>query len=52
MLTAKQNMIECMKAGGNPDRFVNQYEAIRLLFHPFMLTNPQPQKGQLNVVNA
>ena len=52
MLTAKQNMIECMKAGGNPDRFVNQYEAIRLLPHPFMLTSPQPQKGQLNVVNA
>lgn len=25
MLTAKQNMIECMKAGGNPDRFVNQH---------------------------
>lgn len=34
MLTAKQNMIECMKPGGNPDRFVNQYEAIQLLFTP------------------
>ena len=41
MLTAKQNMIECMKGSkGNPDRFVNQYEAIQLLFHPFLLANP------------
>ena len=52
MLTAKQNMIECMKAGGHPDRYVNQYEAIKLLFHPFMFTSPSPQKGQTNIVNA
>ena len=52
MLTAKQNMIECMKPGGQPDRYVNQYEAIKLLFHPFMFSSPAPQKGQLNVVNA
>ena len=51
MLTAKQNMIECMK-GGNPDRFVNQYEAIRLLFHPFMFASPLLQEGQENVKNA
>ena len=44
MLTAKENMIEVIK-GGNPDRFVNQYEAISLLFHPFMFRNPLLQKG-------
>ena len=31
MLTAKQNMIECMKPGGQPDRYVNQYEASDML---------------------
>ncbi len=51
MLTAKQNMIECMK-GGNPDRFVNQYEAMQLLFHPFMLASPLLQPGMENVKNA
>lgn len=42
MLTPKQNMLEVIK-GGNPDRFVNQYEAA---FHPFMFTNPllQPDR--------
>ena len=34
MLTKKQNLIETMK-GGNPDRFVNQYEAFYISFHPF-----------------
>lgn len=33
MLTAKQNMIECMKGSkGNPDRYVNQYEAVNCCF--------------------
>ncbi|MCL2228028.1 MAG: uroporphyrinogen decarboxylase [Oscillospiraceae bacterium] len=50
MLTAKQNMQECIR-GGNPDRFVNQYEAIQILLHPFLLTNPQPGKGDPDVVN-
>ncbi len=36
VLTAKQNMQEVMR-GGNPERFVNQYEAVQLLFHPYML---------------
>ena len=44
MLTAKQNMIECMK-GGNPDRYVNQYEAIQLLMHPFMFASPLLTEG-------
>jgi len=38
--------------GGNPDRFVNQYEAVQLLMHPFMTTSPLLQPGQCDVVNA
>ncbi|MCL1849419.1 MAG: uroporphyrinogen decarboxylase [Clostridiales bacterium] len=52
MLNAKQNMQEVIR-GGNPERFVNQYEAIRLLFHPFlMFSNALLQKGQPDTVNA
>ena len=51
MLTAKQNMIEVIK-GGKPDRFVNQYEAIQLLFHPFMMRSPLLKPGDMNVKNA
>jgi len=51
MLTAKQNMQECIR-GGNPERFVNQYEAIKLLFHPYFLHAGGVSKGDLNKVNA
>ena len=51
MLTAKENMREVIR-GGRPDRFVNQYEAISLLFHPFLLSSPLLKKGDMNVVNA
>ena len=51
MLTARQNMDEVIR-GGNPDRFVNQYEAIQLLFHPFMMRSPLLQPGDMNVKNA
>ena len=51
MLTARQNMDEVIR-GGTPDRFVNQYEAIQLLFHPFMMKSPLLQPGDENVVNA
>lgn len=51
MLTAKENMLEVIK-GGKPDRFVNQYEAIQLLFHPFMMRSPLIKPGDENVVNA
>ena len=51
MLTAKENLREVVR-GGKPDRFVNQYEAIQLLFNPFLMHNPSPQPGQENVVNA
>ncbi len=50
MLTKKQNLIETMK-GGNPDRFVNQYEAFAILMHPFVASNPAPKKGEHNVKN-
>ena len=51
MLTPKQNMREVIK-GGNPERFVNQFEAIYMLFHPFMMHANSVQKGQTDVVNA
>lgn len=51
MLTAKENLREVIR-GGNPDRFVNQYEALQFLFHPFVAHNPAPAKGEENVVNA
>ena len=51
MLTVKENMRQVIP-GGNPDRLVNQYEPIQLLFHPFMLTSPLLKKGDENVVNA
>ena len=39
--------------GGNPDRFVNQYEAFNMLLgSPFGEHNPNPKRGELNVVNA
>ena len=52
MLTKRQNMIETMR-GGNPDRFVNGYEALGLVMgSPFGKRNPNPKPGELNVVNA
>ncbi|MGI5936073.1 MAG: uroporphyrinogen decarboxylase family protein, partial [Oscillospiraceae bacterium] len=52
MLTAKQNMQETIR-GGNPDRFVNQYEAVQLLFHPYIIhSNALLNRGDMNVVNA
>ena len=51
MLTPKQNFLESVK-GGNPDRYSNQYEAIRLTFHPAILHGGSPMPGQENVVNA
>ena len=52
MLTAKQNMYEAVR-GGNPDRVVNQYEAMQLMMHPYMIhCNQLLQPGMENVVNA
>ena len=51
MLTARQNFYEAV-TGGNPDRFANQYEALRLCLHPGFLHSPSPKEGEENVVNA
>lgn len=51
MLTAKQNLLECIK-GGHPDRFVNQYEFVKLLFNPSMLHSAMPEKGGPEVKNS
>ena len=45
MLTAKENLLECIR-GGNPDRFVNQYEFVRLLMNPSGLHSPRPKRGE------
>jgi hypothetical protein len=52
VLTAKQNMQEVIR-GGKPERFVNQYEAIKILFHPYMMFNDNIllKKGQPDIVN-
>jgi len=52
MLTAKQNMREAVR-GGKPERYVNQYEAVTLMFHPYMIhSQGLLSRGQENVVNA
>ena len=52
MLTIRQNFLE-VKNGGHPDRFVNGYEYLGFVMgSPFGKRNPNPTKGQMNVVNA
>ena len=52
MLNAKENMREVIH-GGVPARFVNQYEAITLLYHPYiMFSGGRLEKGEINKVNA
>lgn len=52
MLTKRQNLLETIR-GGNPDRYVNQFEAFKIVTRtPFSLVNKAPKKGELNVVNA
>jgi len=52
MLTAKQNMQEVVR-GGSPERYVNQYEALALLFYPFaMFSGGRPERGGPDIVNA
>lgn len=52
MLTAKENLLECIKPDGKPDRFVNQYEFITLLMNPSGLHSPRPKKGEPDCKNA
>ena len=51
MLTAKENMRQVI-LGGNPDRFVNLYEALSLQIHPAMMMSPLLKKGDPDMVNA
>ena len=53
MLTAKENMRQSIIKGGKPDRFVNNFEAINLMFHPQLMHNGgAPAKGIVNSLNA
>ena len=52
MLTKRQNLLETIR-GGNPDRFVNQYEAFAMQVpNGFSIHNPAPKPGEMNIVNA
>lgn len=52
MLTKRQNLIETMR-GGNPDRFVNQYEAFNILLtDPINGASPRPGMGGPPAVDA
>ena len=51
MLTIRQNLLETIH-GGNPDRFVKQYEFLKILQNPLSLHNPRPPRGGADVPNA
>ena len=45
MLTKRQNFMETIR-GGNPDRFVNQWEAYELIMDPITMECPVPMPGE------
>ena len=51
MLSVKQNFVETV-TGGQPDRFVKQYEPFKLFFPPFMYSGQSPACGSEPVVNS
>ena len=52
MLTKKQNLLETIH-GGNPDRFVNQFEPFVLIKEsPYFVNSPYPMPGQGPAVNS
>ena len=51
MLTIRQNLLETIH-GGNPDRFVKQYEFLKMVSNPSGLHSPNPKKGEFGVKNA
>ncbi|MBQ0133633.1 MAG: uroporphyrinogen decarboxylase, partial [Clostridiales bacterium] len=52
MLTKRQNFLETIH-GGNPDRFVNQYEYLGMMAgDPISAQNKRPVKGGEPVVDA
>ena len=50
MLTPRQNLMETIK-GGNPDRFVKQFEFMEFVRNPHQMNNPKCRRGMLNVKN-
>lgn len=50
MLSIKENFLETLKRG-NPDRYVNQYEFVKLLMHPYWTATPPATPGGPPVVN-
>lgn len=52
MLTKRENLLETIR-GGKPDRYVNQFEFLHLIYQtPFDLQDPYPSYGQCNVKNS
>ena len=51
MLTIKQNPRETIH-GGNPDRYVNQYEYLAMVSDPISRQSPRPKNDGVPVVNA
>ena len=52
MLTKKQNFLETIR-GGNPDRFVKQFEPFALLAGgPVARSNKRPARGEASIKNA
>ena len=51
MLSVKQNFVETV-TGGQPERFVKQYEPFKLFFPPFMYRSKSPVCGGGPVENA
>ncbi|MCC6095441.1 MAG: uroporphyrinogen decarboxylase [Eubacterium sp.] len=52
MLTKRENLLETIH-GGHPDRFVNQFEYLHMIYQdPYDLTDPYPEYGQKNITNS
>ena len=51
MLTIRQNLLETIH-GGTPDRFVNQYEFLKLIKNPSGLHSRRPKRGEMDVPNS
>ena len=51
MLTAKENLRETLKPDGHPDRFVNSYEFMRVVFGSNFFSRNLPDPGELNKVD-
>ena len=51
MLTIKQNLRETIH-GGNPDRYVDQYEYLAMVPDPVVMQSPRPKNDGVPVMNA